>query len=369
MAILKALKDSKDFSASVDYCEGVTAKEGEKDKCVLKGGYNCDIDRIRQETEETRELFNKKAGRQAKHYVLSFSEEELGQTTDDYQKCLEMGYLFAEKAFPKQEVGIFVHGNTDHVHCHILVHSVSIEDGRKLQLKKDALDDLKQSAGEICQEYGIGLRTQKSAEYEHKSVVSAHAKEKSWTERIKQEVNSVLNQAVSYADFEERLKKAGISCEKKQFTDKKTGQTQDYILFSYFDEEKGKERKIKNTTLASRFRNERLQTRFEQNHTYQTGKRVEVSPEPVKRARKPVPAPIQVHTPDKKQEALNEQKQAIFNETRAKMREADSQEEVERIKKDEEIKQEWVDREKEIKQKEDLAYKNRMALLKKGWER
>ena len=59
-----------------------------------------------------------------------------------------MGYLFAERAFPEQEVGIFVHGNTENVHCHILVHSVSIEDGRKLQLKKGALGDLKQSADE-----------------------------------------------------------------------------------------------------------------------------------------------------------------------------------------------------------------------------
>jgi hypothetical protein len=41
-----------------------------------------------------------------------------------------------------------VHGNTENVHCHILVHSVSIEDGRKLQLKKGALGDLKQSADE-----------------------------------------------------------------------------------------------------------------------------------------------------------------------------------------------------------------------------
>ena len=51
--------------------EELTAKEGEQDnKCVLKGGYNCEIDRIRQETEETRELFNKQGGGQAKHYVL-----------------------------------------------------------------------------------------------------------------------------------------------------------------------------------------------------------------------------------------------------------------------------------------------------------
>ena len=89
----------------------------------------------------------------------------------------------------------------------------------------------------ICEEYGIGLRTQKSAEYEHVSVVSAHDKEKSWTERIKQRVDTVLESATSYADFEKQLEERGISCEQKQFTDRKTGKTQDYLLFSYWDEE------------------------------------------------------------------------------------------------------------------------------------
>lgn len=158
-------------------------------------------------------------------------------------------------------------------------------------------------------------------------MVSAHDKGKSWTEKIKNEVDSVLEHAVNYSDFEKKLQEVGISCEQKQFTDRKTGKAQDYILFSYFDEEKGKERKIKNTTLASRFRNEQLQRKFNQNLTQQGRKRTGASPEPVKGSRTPAFASIQVNTPDRKQEALNEQKQAIFDETREKMREADSQEE------------------------------------------
>lgn len=157
----------------------------------------------------------------------------------------------------------------------------------------------------ICEEYGIGLRTQKSAEYEHVSVVSAHDKEKSWTERIKQRVDTVLESATSYADFEKQLEERGISCEQKQFTDRKTGKTQDYLLFSYWDEEKGKERKIKNTTLGSRFRNERLQSCFAQNLRQQVLRQPAIAPEPIKGSRAPVSAPIQVNTPDKKQEALN----------------------------------------------------------------
>ncbi|MBK7605662.1 MAG: relaxase/mobilization nuclease domain-containing protein [Saprospiraceae bacterium] len=221
----------------------------------------------------------------------------------------------------------------------------------------------------ICEEYGIGLRTQKSAEYEHVSVVSAHDKEKSWTERIKQRVDTVLESATSYTDFEKQLEERGISCEQKQFTDRKTGKTQDYLLFSYWDEEKGKERKIKNTTLGSRFRNERLQSCFAQNLRQQVLRQPAIAPEPIKGSRAPVSAPIQVNTPDKKQEALNEQKQAIFNDTREKLREAASQEEVERIKREEELKQELVDREKEIQAKQEVDHKRRMALLRRGLER
>ena len=172
----------------------------------------------------------------------------------------------------------------------------------------------------ICEEYGIGLRTQKSAEYEHVSVVSAHDKEKSWTERIKQRVDTVLESATSYADFEKQLEERGISC-------------------------------------------------FAQNLRQQVLRQPAIAPEPIKGSRAPVSAPIQVNTPDKKQEALNEQKQAIFNDTREKLREAASQEEVERIKREEELKQELVDREKEIQAKQEVDHKRRMALLRRGLER
>ncbi len=61
--------------------------------------------------------------------------------------------------------------------------------------------------------------------------------------------------------------------------------------------------------------------------------------------------------------------QAIFNDTREKLREAASQEEVERIKREEELKQELVDREKEIQAKQEVDHKRRMALLRRGLER
>ena len=141
MALLKVMKDSKDISSSIDYCEGLT-QTNEPDKCVLKMGYMCDIDNFREESELVRDQFGKNKGRQAKHYTLNFAEDELQQTPEDYQKCLEMGWLWAKKTFPNNQVGIYVHGNTDNVHCHILVHTVDIETGKKLQVSNEAFPSI-----------------------------------------------------------------------------------------------------------------------------------------------------------------------------------------------------------------------------------
>lgn len=117
--------------------EELTAKEGEQEQVRPQGRLQLRDWPHTAGTEETRELFNtsRAVGRLS---IMSWASPRTnwGRPPEDYQKCLEMGYLFAERAFPEQEVGIFVHGNTENVHCHILVHSVSIEDVRKLQLKK-----------------------------------------------------------------------------------------------------------------------------------------------------------------------------------------------------------------------------------------
>lgn len=378
MAILKVMKDSKDISSSIDYCEGLT-QTNEPDKCVLKMGYMCDIDNFREDSQLVRDQFGKNNGRQSKHYMLSFAEDELPQTQEGYQKCAEMGFLWAKETFPNNQVGIYVHGNTDNVHCHILVHTVDIETGKKLQVSRNDLRPFKEKANEICNDYGIELILEKDKEQEaeYKNIVSAHKPEKSWTEQLKNKVDEVRLVATSYDDFEKKLNEKGITLERKTFTDYKTKETQNYILITDVSAEKesGKERKAKNTTLGRRFEEDRLEKQFEKNRGVSSQQKQNKNDISLARSNKKsatktasIPSPINLQLPDdrkEKEEMIDDKKELIDEDTREKLREAKSQEEAERIKKEEQEQKELVSREKEIQQADDQFYARMMFFFNK----
>lgn len=376
MAILKVMKDSKDFSASVDYCEGLV-NTNEPDKCVLKGGYLCNIDKIREQTELTREQFGKNSGRQGKHYSLNFAIDELDKTPEGYQKALEMGLLWAKETFPKNQVGVFVHGNTDNIHCHILVHSLDIETGKKLQVAKNDLLPFKEKANEICNDYGINVILEKdlNAEIEYNNVISAHTPEKSWTEKIKKDIDSVRKIATSFTDFEEKLNEKHISIEKKQFINKNTNEVQNYILFRDLNAEKetGKDRKIKNTRLGKKFYEDELINQFKKNSSINyietnkenksiASKRVSINERSSKLPSPKVNLNLNDNTKDKL-EALEEKKQAVFDDTRERLKHAQSQEEAQQIKKEEQVKKEFISREKEAQLINDEFYSRMLTFF------
>lgn len=369
MALLKVMKDSKDISSSIDYCEGLT-QTTEVDKCVLKTGYMCDINDFRNQAELVQDQFGKKTGRQAKHYTLNFAEDELNQTPEDYQRCLEMGWLWAKENFPKNQVGIYVHGNTDNVHCHILVHTLDIETGNKLQVSKNDLQKFKESANSICNEYGINLLLEKnqSKEFEYKNIVSAHNKEKSWTETLKEKIDEVRLTATSYDDFKNKLDEKGITLERKSFTNYETNETKNYILITDVsaENESGKERKVKNTTLGKRFEEGQLNKQFNKNNAIISSEKQTVTRNKVYFSKKVTPVSIHLSGNETEKEEYINDKQTMINEhTKEKLRESKSQEESERIKKEEKEQKEFVSREKEIQQSDDDFYDSMIMFFNK----
>lgn len=123
-------------------------------KCELSAGINCSDDFKNSITEfqETKKLYNKFEGRQYKHIVQSFKE---GEVTPE--KALEIGIEFSKKAFKGYEVFIATHTDRNHIHNHIVLNSVSMENGRKYHEKIADLYNLKKINNEICQSHGLSI--------------------------------------------------------------------------------------------------------------------------------------------------------------------------------------------------------------------
>lgn len=102
---------------------------------------------------DEKKLWNKDIGRMCAHYVLSFHPDE--KVTPE--QVLEIARELAEKTFPGHQVLIGVHQDREHLHAHILVNTVSYRDGKKLQTKKQDLQNMKDLTNDLCRERGLSV--------------------------------------------------------------------------------------------------------------------------------------------------------------------------------------------------------------------
>ena len=135
MATFTAIRNKKQTAGAM---LGVLSYVAQGKKTMLDGaclvtGSNCVPQASYLEMMTTKQRFQKTNGRQFYHFVQSFSE------TDDLtpQEVNAIGLELARRAFPGYEVVIATHVDTNHLHNHLVINSVSCENGRKLHQNRD----------------------------------------------------------------------------------------------------------------------------------------------------------------------------------------------------------------------------------------
>ena len=105
------------------------AKDEEKtEREYFCEGINCNVETARDQFITVKKAFGKEDGIQAYHGYLSFKEQNI---TPD--KAQEIGMEFARRVWGKRyQIVVTTHLNTQHLHCHFVVNSVSFVDGMKL---------------------------------------------------------------------------------------------------------------------------------------------------------------------------------------------------------------------------------------------
>ena len=119
----------------------------------LVSGWNCTAQSALSEMQLTKERFRKTDGRQYYHFVQSFAE------TDDLtpQKAHAIALELAQREFPNFEVLVATHIDTDHLHSHLIVNSVSFRDGKKLHQSAADLQAHRTVNDEICAAHGLAI--------------------------------------------------------------------------------------------------------------------------------------------------------------------------------------------------------------------
>ena len=153
MAIFTAVRNKKQTAGTM---MGVLKYVTQACKTLLDDqwmvtGHNCVARASYLEMMTTKQQFRKTDGRQFYHFVQSFPAED-GLTP---QQVNAIGVEFAQKQFPDFEVVVATHLDTNHLHNHLVVNSVSCKDGKKLHQNAADLQRHRQVNDEICMAHGL----------------------------------------------------------------------------------------------------------------------------------------------------------------------------------------------------------------------
>lgn len=191
MAITKMWKVDGRLDNTINY-----AVNGEKTEQMLYvSGINCLPDTALQEMRNTKRQFFKSDGIQCFHGVQSFAEGEVNA-----KQAHEIGIKLAEELWGnKFQVIVTTHLNTDNIHNHFVVNSVSFADGKKYSHTKKNIANFRNVSDKLCEDYGLKV-LKKEKKYD-KYVASS-----SYKIIMRDSIDYAISAAKDYDQFLEILK-------------------------------------------------------------------------------------------------------------------------------------------------------------------
>ena len=147
----------------------------------------------------TKEQYGKIDGILAFHGYQSFKE---GEVTANIAH--EIGVKFAEEMFGDYEVVVATHQNTNHIHNHFIMNSVSFKTGKKYNNNRTNLAKLRQISDSICAEYGLSVLEE---DVGYKNTCKYKILNNDYYKIMKEDLDNVISYSVTLKQVIERLKK------------------------------------------------------------------------------------------------------------------------------------------------------------------
>lgn len=149
MAVTKILTRKTRLDTIIKYIMNAEKTE----KMMYVSGVNCRPDTAISEMQDTKKRFDKEDGIISYHLIQSFDEKEISP-----KKCHELGLQYAKELFGDDfQFVVATHLNTDNVHNHIVVNSVSFKSGNKFYSNRETKDFIRITSDFICRENGLSV--------------------------------------------------------------------------------------------------------------------------------------------------------------------------------------------------------------------
>lgn len=185
------------LSNTIDYASNKNKTEEQ----FYVTGINCDSISVYQDMMLVKKAYNKIDNIQGFHGYQSFKE---GEVTPDVAH--KIGIQLANEMWGDEfQVVVTTHLNTNHIHNHFVVNSVSMKDGHKYNYSNHEMARLRQTNDFICKEYGLSSLEEKVTR--KKFDFSKYINHDNYSTRTQKDIDIAIKNSFNYQDFINTMKK------------------------------------------------------------------------------------------------------------------------------------------------------------------
>lgn len=201
-----------DLAAALKY----VSNDDKTDKQLFVGAINCPPVRAYEQMMATKRRYGKMGGNVAYHGYQSFKS---GEVTSE--EAFEIGMKTARRMWGKDyEIVVTTHLNTDNLHNHFVINSVSFKTGLKFENHISDHRRLREISDEICKEYGKSVLENAEFYNGDRNAYWVH-KHGGKTRRdiLREDVDDAINNSSSYMEFVALIKHKGYVFSRSEATD------------------------------------------------------------------------------------------------------------------------------------------------------
>ena len=191
MAITKIWKFKSRLDQLIEY-----AINGEKtEQKLYVSGINCIPDTAFYEMKNVKKQFFKTEGIECFHGIQSFVKDEVTP-----EQAHEIGVKLANELWgEKFQVIVSTHLNTDNIHNHFVINSVSFIDGKRFCNTKRDYALMRKTSDRLCKEYGLSVLKQEEK-------YNKYATSNLYKELMRDSIDYAIASSKDYDEFIQILK-------------------------------------------------------------------------------------------------------------------------------------------------------------------
>ncbi len=186
-----------------------TTNPDKTEKQFYTTGINCEVKDAVKQMQFVKTIYGKENGILAFHAYQSFNE---GEVTPGIAH--EIGVKLANEMWGDRfQVVVSTHLNTQHLHNHFVINSVSFKDGKKYYSNLTNTALLRKTSDEICEEYGLSVLKEKTCKsgINFENFYKKSMRDSDYYKFAKEDIDYAIQHSYTLKQFQQMLVSMGYN--------------------------------------------------------------------------------------------------------------------------------------------------------------